>query len=870
MSIVFKTNYLSYEISENGTNKSFRTKNGEDRLIPSPVAIITNNDGSKINTVYAELSENLLTLKFADETSLTLAAEENGDYITFTVKSLSREDFLSLSFVNVHLSDGCGDYEGVLLAMTAHTKMDEHPGDNRALVASAYPHVGVFSTKRSSYPSKAAIFAAPKEEVRRIERKILDEIPDGEIPKSKTGGPNADKVKQDARGDYYILMQDTATLDKVDALIEEMKRFAITQITLHHNTHYRQGDFTPFASAFPNGISDFKAVVDKFHENGIKVGLQSYSFFLSRSSSYLSPVPHKDLDTIRTFTLSEGISDKELSLSVLEDTAGVSADEGFIFVNSPYLWIDDEIVKFSLADNGKFTLTERGAYGTAPAPHRAGSAVKQLKQYFLLPIAKAGSELFYEIAKNTAEFINATGADYFYLDALDGAFVLDGEDYVWYHAMDFVREMFAHLKRDIIFDCCYNPQYTGTWFVRSRYGAIDVSLNAHRSCFDAHTEYNERTALRMGITSELGWIDLFPHVGIEQHWLNEPLFEEDVEYVCSKAYATEASLAYLESFRKCGALPCAESISKILRAYADLRKSHAPCKKTSDFLLCSGNGATLRDGKLYARRHATLNFEANSERLKMRNSFEEQVPKFRLQPLFAADSYDSREAKELLWLDERKPIKDKLCVRFDTPVCAEGRRGLGVFCKGDGSGAVITVILRNFALNARKAAEHYIVADFIGWRYFAFYEAQNGTLDKKPGKKLEYKTYNHLQEFYGYYRPRVNYEAIDGVDITVEGSDDICLRPILLIPHRTPTIVNPTLRFGESEIKILTTLTPNSTLYFDGKSYVVRDLVGNETERPEYIGIPTLKKGDSEVSLIREDKESRARLTVILEGDELE
>ena len=201
---------------------------------------------------------------------------------------------------------------------------------------------------------------------------------------------------------------------------------------------------------------------------------------------------------------------------------------------------------------------------------------------------------------------------------------------------------------------------------------------------------------------------------------------------------------------------------------------------------------------------------------------------------------------------------------------ADGRRGLGVYCKGDGSGALITVAIRNLAMNSRKASEHYIVADFVGWRYFAFYETQNATQERKAPKHLEYKNYNHLQEFYGYYRAKMNYGAIDGIDITVEGSESICLRPILLTPHAEPPIIDPTLRFGESEMKIFTSLKPGTNLYFDGTECVVSDSLGYEIERPAFIGAPILKNGKNELHLIREDNAARARLTIITEGEELQ
>jgi len=873
--IVFKTRYLTYEITDVGINKSFTSSDGKNRLIASPAALIVNNDKSEVPSVKASLSGGILSLRFADGTNCELAVQETQNYITFTLKSVSRDDFLYISFLNISLSDTDGDYEAVMMGMTAATRMAEHPGDNRLLIASAYPHIGLTSTKRSKNPAKAAFFAAPKSLVREIEREILDEIPNGEIPKSNLGGPYADRAVDLARGDYFILMQDTATLENVDSIIAEMRRFGLTQITLHHNSHYRQGDFLPRETEFPKGVTDFKAVVDRFHQNGIKVGLQTYSFFLSKASGYVSPVPHKDLDVLKTFTLAEDISSGSLSLEVREDTSDVTASEGFIYVNSPYLWIDDELIKFSLAENGCFTVTERGALGTVPSRHKKGSEAKQLKQYFLLPLARAGSELFYEIARNTAEFFNESGADYFYLDALDGAFVLDGEDYVWYHAMDFVKEMFAHLRRDIIFDCCYNPQYTGTWYVRSRYGAIDVSLNAHRACFDAHVEYNNKTARRMGITAELGWIDLFPREDDpEKWWLNEPMFPEDLEYACSKAFATEASLAFLESFRRHKNLPSAEPLSEILRKYSEYRLNNTPTEKTAAYLSAPRNGAVLRDGRLYSSRLYTATFEQGDTRAEIKNIFGKQTPKFRLQALSAAEHYDHPDAITLAEIDSSMPITAPLKLRLDTPVSSHGNHGLGVWCKGDGSGAIVTVSLRNLAMNSRKASEHYIKADFVGWKYFAFYETQNATLDSEytEPKKLEYKNYNHLQEFYGFYRAKMDYESLDGVDITVKGSDKICLRSLRLLPSITPEIVNPTLHFGNTCVKIFTRLAAQTNLYFDGKSCVVTDLSGKELSRPSFVGTPVIDEGVNEIKLTREDIEctSRAKLTVITLGEILQ
>ncbi len=872
--ISFKTKYLTYEMTEDGMNQSFCTENGEDRLIESPAAVIVSESRAQIPSVGASFGDGILSLTFADGTEIDLSVEEREEYITFALHRASREDFLCVSFLNINLSEGNGAYEAVMMGMTLATHMKEHPGDNRALIASAYPHIGLLSTARSNYPAKVAFFAAPKAEVRRIERKILEEIPETELPRSMKGGPYADLAEAEARGDYFILMQDTATLENVDSIIAEMRRFGLSQITLHHYAHYLQGDFG-CRKTIPGGMEEFKAVVERFHQNGILVGLQSYSFFVVPDSSYVTPVPHKDLDILRTLTLAEDLSESADALSVLESTEGITAEEGFVFVNSPYLWIDDELIKFSFAENGRFTVAERGAYGTRPASHKKGSAVRHLKQYFLIPLARVGSELFYEIARKTAEFYNESGADYFYLDALDGTFVLDGEDYVWYHAMDFVREMFAHIKRDVIFDCCYNPQYTGTWFVRSRYGAIDVSLNAHRACVDAHMEYNKTTADRMGITPELGWFDLFPREGdAERWWINEDVYSEDLEYLCSKAFATRASLAFLETFRKHGSLPAAEPLAEILRKYAALREEKVPTAETEGYLRIPENGAVLKDGRLLRSRAACATFEQGSHTVKMENTFAEQIPTFRLEALSSAADYEDCHAVTLVELSENEPLNEGVTsMRFAAPKNPEGLRGLGVWCKGDGSGALIVISLRNLSLNQRRAAEHYIKADFVGWRYFAFYENQNGTLPTSlwPRKELGYINYNHLQEFYGYYRTRLNYETIDGVDITVVGSSAICLRDLRLLPHVKRDIVNPTLHFGKTEMKIHASLPAGSNLYFDGEGCVLKDSLGNILARPSFSAAPVMHSGENEIALFSECESnlSRARLTIITEGEPL-
>ena len=108
MSVILKTQFLSYEISDSGINKSFLAENKEERIIQTPAAFITNSDRSEIPSVKASLDCGILSLEFADGTVAALDVAQKPDYITFTLKSVSREDFLSISFLNISLCLECG------------------------------------------------------------------------------------------------------------------------------------------------------------------------------------------------------------------------------------------------------------------------------------------------------------------------------------------------------------------------------------------------------------------------------------------------------------------------------------------------------------------------------------------------------------------------------------------------------------------------------------------------------------------------------------------------------------------------------------------------------------------------------------------
>ncbi|NLD86661.1 MAG: hypothetical protein GX633_00170 [Clostridiales bacterium] len=887
------TKDFRYSVSDEGHNLEFTDlRTGKNYAKNTYCAILTDNERKEHYPVSAEKSNDRIKIVFDNETVLKVIVKEHEEYITFTLDYVSNEDFFSVAFCNVemdisydgHLYKNSDLFTASLMGMTVSTRMKEHPGRNTVLRAEAYPRIGLFSTLKSKYPAKAAIMAGADCTIRDIMKKVLDEIPDGELPKSDKGGPYAYDCA-DARRTYTTLSG--IRLEEVDNIVERLSMFGITQVGIHQGHPYRQGDFVVNRDLYPNGISDFKKVIDRFHSHGIQVGLHPYTFFVSHESSYLTPVPHEELDSICELTLAKDIDENDTEIQFLESPDRVAEIYDYSLVSSPYVKIGKELIRFNKLRKEPpyaFIDCERGALKTTASEHHAGEQMKQLKERFCYVAPKANSNLFYEIAKNTAEFYNECNFDMMYLDAIDGVYCLDGNDYAWYHATAFIAEMFRHLKSTPIFDCCYNPQYTGSWYARSRYGALDAGNRGYVSYIDAHVNYNNRTAELMYIPQELGWWDLWDNSS-KYGKQAKVISLEDVEYLCAKIVGTDCCMSY----RSGSVLTDNNHLNRcsdIIKQYDTVRKSATP--EIRRMLREQGKRFTLslneNTGEYLfldaaVKRHRVDSFENNQNTIYNKNPFDSQKPFLSIEPLCAAADYDSPEGVVLKHFDEEKPIPNDAAYvldkgSYDNP---DGNTGLGIWMYGDGSGTIVRIRLANeLDKKPRNRADYFIKADYIGWRYFGFTESQNEELDNSewPRTEMIYRVYTDVSVFYDAYKRPVDFTSIGFLSVTTDSKTqtNIRLKPIKLLPSYENTLLNPRITINGHDVVFNTALKSFNTLeYTPEGDCTVYDYFGNIVEKPTVtgeIGLLTKQKNNA-VTLSSDDKpphQKRAAVTIKLIG----
>ncbi len=874
MNYFVKSKSFELTLSEQGNLMYLTYKGGVNLVKPTPFAVLINKDKTECKPTSLQVVNNVIVVSFNDVLTAKISFKSYSDFIVFTLEDCSNLDFHSIKFVNL-LSDI--DYDKnhqtslCLMAMTMATRMYEHPGKNQKLIAEAFTKIGLFGNERSPYKPSCAVICCDNDELVKTQKMVLDLIPDGELIKSLVGGPNAKNAVESARKTYSLHW--TPITDKnYEQTVKYFKEAGIEQINLHHALQYFQGSFTVNKEYYPNGISDYIKIVERLHKDGFEVALHPYSFFISPKDKLVTPIPHDDLDVLDEFTLDCDLGLDDDDIRTLQRLDGVDPNVYYVTLSSNTLRIDDELIKFSAVDeNGRFLSLERGALGTVKQKHLKGAKIKRLKQYFFNYLPKVGSELFYQIAKNTAEFYNQVGFDAVYFDALDGVAVLDGEDYAFYHAVDFIREFYKYAQKSPVFNCCHNLQYTGTWYARSRYGALDRPKCAYVDYVDAHVLYNEQVARRMGVNEELGWFDLCPDCGKDKYYFQFiPVRKEDICYLYAKSMATDACVAYLESLPKKQQIPAVTEHQKTVVELQNYIKTHTLCDSSKEYLSKNRSYAILDKGALKKASFDSFYFESSVFTHQINNAFFEQKPFIRIENLYTTAPYDKGE--KTITKNALLTGGEEFSVCFDSPINAELTRGLSLRVKGDGNGGIINVQLKSCDGNASKYINFYIKNDFVGWKDFSRVEVQTGELKEVPPMKMDNSTYSTLQEFYGYYFGVVDFSKIQAINVSYKGDGRVELAPIKLLSVIETKVKRITLKIGNKTINTDITLKSGECLEIenDGSARVI-DCYFNQVVKPFKIKtIPIIERGFTEFTVYGESEFSpRLKVTVGLIGENL-
>ena len=849
--ILYRTNHFQLALSGNGQVTQFTDlRDGKNYIETSDTKFcllrINKDDTGIASNKVVQQGDTLIFSFPGSPVTVKLHVTVEKSFIMFDVAGISGGDFYSLQFARVPLviDYAVNDFAACAMSRKINTRTIDYPGKSNlpggiCFHALGYEGAGIM------------LLGMPETILRETMKQVVDSYQPGAMPVSHAGGPYA---MDDARnyGSYFITYE-PVTEEQVEEWVSYLAAFGANQLYFHQGKTFRQGDFLFNETCYPNGIADFRKVSEAFRKHGIITGLLTYDKFIPGDSKYVTPIPSKDLDVMRTFTLAEDLGTSESTIPVIESTADVSVITGFFVHNSKVIRIDDELIIFEkphLTGPSGFSSCKRGAYGTNVSKHQKGAPVEHLTQFYHLFAPKNGSELFFEIARETARTYNEGGFGLIYLDASDGSFVLaEDKELSWYYESLFVNEILKHTATPPSLEYCWLSNHL--WYGISRVGTWDCSTRGHKRFFDLHILANQATGDRLYLPAQMGWTSLCPSFGDNtDHFQYHVFFREDVEYLGAKMIAYNYGASYLDFLSGKSKRPFSYQNGAILKDYDLLRRcgyfSNETRQRLRDFnthFLLHHSGD---DWRLTEANYVHVLLRPGENDFSYHNPFREQTPMIRIEHRHQPVAYDTSLGIDLLPFSENEPVKPENSREFEQPVDLTGHLGLGLWVQGDGGGQNITIRMESPFHLTSGFIDRKLIVDFTGWRYITLVEADNGTMNEIT----DYPTDSYNHHLYEEFRQTVHFDHISKVTMYIHGdTTNLRFRTLRALPLATSQLVNPAIHANGQTITFRGEIKNGHFMEYmpDGRA-IVYDMAGNEvsemqTDTPSF----TLLAGENKI-----------------------
>lgn len=800
-------------------------KSGKDILAETaPFFALVKEDGTFIANTGIALQGNVLDIA-TEVGAFSVQVEVDEDYFAFTLLT--------------HLPEGCyKTYLGNASYDYDYTDKENTGACGIAMTYWANPVFFPDSKDRRTYgeiirhlrdkDGKYALIVAPIILQKDIIKKVCLTIDKKVGLVSEIGGAWG----RDSRlnfTNYYIEWE--TKREYVESCIPFYKMLGIDQVDFHKwEGAYRQGDFK--FGRYADGAEFKKNVTDVLEKEGMQTGLHTYAFYIEYDCDTILANPYwqKQLGVLENFVLSQDISAEADFVPTTESTEKVSTDYGFMSRNTPFILVGEEMMQFENAPDG-FKIVERGMAGTKAVAHKAGEPVRHIDGYYrgIAPIP--GSELFLQIARDTAKAFNEGGFTMIYLDALDGISVHCAEDEQWYYSAMFICEVMQHCEKTPLIE--YSFFLPSMWNTRGRVGAYDYPTRGYKSFLKLHSDDNATYIDRYSAPT-LGWYDFFPR-------LDKLPPNEHVKYHHTDAIHYMGSLAVMHDYSIVHAATLPEwwprfatlrRNATIYKQYDDLRKAQYFTDEYLENLRNSPYECHLKEKepgkfvfeeKFYktAKLHNLEDSDLNSPAFY--NPFDGQIPFVRIEALF---STAGSNALKLLSLDESRELTEQpLSQRYSEDVDLNQRFAKKVRIKGNSSkDGHIAIRTRWDTFASTRGYQYYIIdTDFEDWKDITLMETD-------VGERIELGL-DEGQPYQSIYRSQMSNRMASITEVIPIGDTaGVRMGDVVACKHIYEVLKDPTVQIGDTKIKFECDLKSSDYIEFDGKTAKVYDRLGNARE----------------------------------------
>jgi len=829
----FENSYFSFALNTRGRLSELYSKKTERSLLAHSTALVcaTLETGHTLRTCRVEpLDNNRLRFYFQEDSGwVDLRISKQSDFFDIEVLECTLKIVERLTFFEV--PSALTTYRGAMANMLS----DEKEGiclrgyDLPVEMYLSADSLRLQTTRALGLTGwRGGLAVAPRSELPGILQQMTRHAG---VPFSINGGAWSLGSRAN-RGSYLFA---NLSLASVDEWIELAQRCGYEVIHLH-GWWQRLGHYPVNRTLYPNGEPDLKQAVQRIHAAGLNAGMHTLTACIDPSDEWVTPKPHPDLLAANTYTLSRELAADTKSVYV-DEIPAPGHDIVFTYSgNGNALRIGDEIIKYTRISRTQpygFFDCERGAFGTTAAAHKSGGTIDYLQQRYYAFYPKPDSSLAEAMAERLGSIFNSCGINNLYFDGSEGMRSRYGIDFMRHAIM-------KKLPEDALIEASCHGAHN--WWFHSRLGAWDHPVWGMKSFHDQHIAIAKRYQKTDLMAAQLGWWAPRRASSIARgHFLDE------MEYFACKNMAIDAasSIQGVDVSHQ----PLSSYIEKqmtVLGWYEKLRLAGYFDRATLDAIAVPGKDFELRQtpGGLWQFTPVVYDGHrvgsADESSWQMVNDFATQPVAIRVEALQRARPYGDPSGVPLLGSADCKQLKIQTAsslVELSVAVAEDERfsgafklqavnRGstplgawssasrsfapdyldisscgsVGLWVKGDGSGALLNVQLESPREHMQAFSEHYVTLDFDGWRYCELHFKERDTR-----LHCNYKwPYNNVHALY---RNALNRKYLSAVNIYLNnipagGGAEVVLSPVVALPVSDCETVKPEIRINDDPLII--------------------------------------------------------------------
>ena len=714
-----------------------------------PMVSVVLEDNRNIKCHRMSVDGGILTAAFPGlEGYAKVHCEPKGEYFKFTALEVTVPRVKSFIFFNC--TPGVRKYRGGFAGLVSDDDsgiclraLDLEVRCSTAMNASTSADLGLTG-------HSAGLAAGPRGELRPM-LKAMATLED--VPRSHHGGPWASESPM-ARLSYLFVQ---GGFTDTDAWIDLARRGGFGIIHFREGWFRTFGDYRPNVKNFPNGMDEMVATADKLHAAGFKLGLHTLSGCIRTQSPYITPVPSDKLISLATYTIAKDFGKDDDTLYVNELPIDKHSTVFTYHGATNAFRIGTELIQYTGISREEpycFRKCTRGAFGTKAQDHPAGTKAEFLKQVYLAFYPIPGSSLMDKLSDDIAHAYNTCKADFLYFDGAEGMGVGYPDNCMRWTTF-----------RKFSGGCLNEASNWGhhNWWFHSRTGAWDSAHCAWKQFHDAHVRNASRARMNDLLEPQMGWWSLNgPGRTHRRQYLDE------TEYWMAKNLALDASMS-LGGMSVTGVPRNARAMDMltVIGWYEQHRLANYFDKATIDRVREPGKDFRLRLDESGAWQftpvaylpHKAIVSGREKAQWTVDNPYGRQPFRVRIEVLHSPLPPDPAKPRPIIDFSDAALITSRNCAAnvtqeilteiadvkggsrnlrikatngndfsvgawtslgtsYEFPYRNIGNcTGIGLWVKGDGSGALLNVQFRNDRKFGAATVEHYVDLDFTGWRY---------------------------------------------------------------------------------------------------------------------------------------------------------